>query len=112
MVNPWLGIPLSDYEGHMNAPGVRQLNALADLFAESLLHCRPRSVAILGIAGGNGLDRVDASVTERIVGIDIHPQYLEAVRDRYTKLSSPGMLATCLDFERTPIFARLRDWRE
>lgn len=82
MRNPWLDIPLEDYEGHMSSPGVAQLKALADLFEEALNQCRPKSVAILGIAGGNGLERIDISVTNQIVGIDIHPTYLEVVRNR------------------------------
>ena len=53
MANPWLSIPLADYEGHMNAPQVHQLEALSDLFAEALTQRRPESVALLGIAGGN-----------------------------------------------------------
>ncbi|MBL8179219.1 MAG: class I SAM-dependent methyltransferase [Bryobacterales bacterium] len=86
MANPWLDVPLSDYEGHMSAPAVGQLDALADLFAQALAYCRPRSLAILGIAGGNGLDRIDPAVTARILGIDIHPHYLDAVRARYPAL--------------------------
>jgi hypothetical protein len=83
MVNPWINIPLSEYEGHMNSPEVQQLEALADLFGEALERCKPASVAILGIAGGNGLDRIDNRVTKRIVGIDLNPVYLDAVRQRY-----------------------------
>ena len=67
----------------MNAPRVAQLDALADLFEETLWRCIPDSVAILGIAGGNGLSRIDPAVTTRIVGVDINPAYLEAVRNRF-----------------------------
>lgn len=83
MPNPWLSIPLSDYEGHMRSAEVRQLQALSDLFAEALAFCRPRSVAVLGVAGGNGLDRLDCNITGRIVGLDLNPLYLEEVRRRY-----------------------------
>jgi hypothetical protein len=83
MANPWLSIPLADYEGHMNAPQVHQLEALSDLFAEALTQRRPESVALLGIAGGNGLDRIDHAITKRVVGLDLNPSYLEAVRGRY-----------------------------
>jgi hypothetical protein len=31
MANPWLEIPLDDYEGHMRAPGVEQLGLLSEL---------------------------------------------------------------------------------
>jgi threonine dehydrogenase-like Zn-dependent dehydrogenase len=83
MPNPWLSIPLADYEGHMDSPEVHQLGALSDLFAEALACCRPASVAVLGIAGGNGLQHVDRGVTKRVVGLDVNPAYLEAVRSRY-----------------------------
>jgi len=46
MEQPWLQVTLQDYEGHMGASGVGQLAPLADLFAEALAFCRPRSVAI------------------------------------------------------------------
>jgi hypothetical protein len=83
MPSPWLNVPLADYEGHMSSAGVQQLGALSDLFAEALAISRHESVAILGIAGGNGLDRIDWSVTRSVLGIDINPSYLEAVRRRY-----------------------------
>jgi hypothetical protein len=60
--NPWPRVPLADYEGHMRAPGVEQLDALAELFGHVLTTCAPHSVAILGVAGGNGLDFVDPSL--------------------------------------------------
>jgi len=85
MVNPWLSIPLADYEGHMSAPGVEQLSALSFLFSRALKRVRPRSVAVLGVAGGNGLDQIDASVT-RVVGIDIQPDYLFEVGRRFPSL--------------------------
>ena len=83
MANPWLEIPLDDYEGHMRAPGVEQLGVLSDLFASALATCEPKSIAVLGIAGGNGLDAVNPSVTARVVGIDINPAYLDATRRRF-----------------------------
>jgi hypothetical protein len=86
-VNPWLSIPLEEYESHMSE--VRQSELLSELFREALDRCRPRSVAILGIAGGNGLEHIDATVTTRIVGIDINSPYLQQVRSRYAHL--PGL---------------------
>jgi len=83
MANPWLEIDLDDYEGHMRAPGVEQLGVLSELFAYALATCRPKSIAVLGIAGGNGLGAVNPSVTARVVGIDINPAYLEATRRRF-----------------------------
>ena len=93
--NAWLSIPLEDYEGHMGPEGVQQLDGLADLFARVLSLAAPESVMILGVAGGNGLDRIDRAVTRRIVGVDINPRYLEAVRHRHATL--PGLELHCTD---------------
>ena len=86
MKQPWLQVALDDYEGHMGAASVNQLAPLADLFAEALAFCQPRSVAIVGIAGGNGLQHLDPRITKRIVGIDINTDYLAAVRHRFPAL--------------------------
>ena len=83
MANPWLSIPLADYEGHMDSPEVQQSDVLSELFADALSRCRPESIAVLGIAGGNGLRHIDRAVARRVVGLDLNPEYLEAVRSRY-----------------------------
>jgi len=93
--HPWLSVPLRDYEAHMNSQAVAQLTPLAVLFAEALAATKPASVAILGVAGGNGLDRIDPSVTRRIHAIDINPEYLAAVRERHATLQ--GLELHCLD---------------
>lgn len=93
--NPWLAVPLSEYEQHMSSAEVQQLSVLSDLFAEAMGRCRPSSLAVLGIAGGNGLNHVDSRVTTRIVGLDINPQYLEVVRERYSCLR--GLELYCVD---------------
>lgn len=87
MSNPWLSISLEDYEGHMGSEGVRQLSVLAELFKCALDCCLPESVAVLGVAGGNGLEQIDCTATKRIVGVDINQRYLDEVQRRF------GMLA-------------------
>ncbi len=98
MSNPWLAVPLTEYEQHMDSSEVGQLDALSDLSAQAIERCRPHSIAVLGIAGGNGLDRIDSTITKRIVGLDLNPQYLEAVRQRYSHL--PGLELQCVDLSR------------
>ena len=83
--NPWLEIPLSDYEGHMSEPSVAQASLLADTLGRLVETYRPRSLALLGSAGGNGLDRVNRLVTRRVVAVDVNPSYLETCRNRYGK---------------------------
>lgn len=87
MLSPWLQIPLEDYEGHMSSAEVGQLPVLAELFECALRHCRPESVAVLGIAGGNGLEQIDPSITKRIVGVDINQRYLDEVQRRFGTLA-------------------------
>jgi hypothetical protein len=82
MNNPWLQIPLADYEGHMALRGIEQAQMLADIFAGAVQQFSPKSVAVLGCAGGNGFDRIPASVS-RVVGVDINPGYLAAADARF-----------------------------
>jgi hypothetical protein len=98
MSNPWLNVPLADYEGHMKSAEVRQLGALSDLFAQVLALCRPATVAVLGIAGGNGLEHIDGRITRRVVGLDVNPVYLGAVRERYSMVG--GLELYCVDLAR------------
>ena len=52
MINPWLRIPASDYEGHMSNPKVAQLRFLAQTFKESL--DKHDSSTTMGVAHGKG----------------------------------------------------------
>ena len=56
MNNPWLDVPLADYEGHMALPGIAQAQLLSDEFERVLANFSPVSVAVIGCACGNGLD--------------------------------------------------------
>jgi len=90
MSSPWLAIPLADYERHMALAEVAQAQLLADVFAELLDTYRPQSVAVLGCAGGNGFERISAAVTKRVVGVDLNPAYIEALRARFHE-QLPGL---------------------
>jgi hypothetical protein len=85
----------------MGSDNVRQLAALSDLFKRALDLCAPESVAVVGVAGGNGLDRVDPSVTKRIIALDINARYLAAVQQRYATL--PGLELHCTDLADAPL---------
>lgn len=83
MDNPWLRIPLSDYEGHMSLPNVAQDRLLSDVFASALDRYEPRSVAVLGCAGGNGFERISPETTRHVIGVDINPEYVTQARTRF-----------------------------
>lgn len=98
MTNPWLEIPLADYEAHMALPEVAQAVLLADIFADLLTKYRPRSVAVLGCAGGNGLERIANATTGRVVAVDLNPRYVERLRARFQK-RIPKLEATVGDIQ-------------
>ena len=71
MRNPWLDIPLADYEAHMASPEVAQAQMIASALAELTQAQRPQSLAVIGCAGGNGFERIHRLQTTRVVGVDI-----------------------------------------
>lgn len=83
MKNVWLSIPLSDYEAHMALPNVAQSACLASELRAILNRYRPASMALLGCAGGNGLETVDPAVTTRVVAVDINPAFVATTRERF-----------------------------
>lgn len=98
MVNPWLNIPATDYEGHMGSPNVGQLSFLANIFKEALEHHDCHTVALLGCATGNGLEHVKGEFTHRVTAVDMHPEYLGILRQRYGN-KVPGLEVVQDDLE-------------
>lgn len=45
------------------------------------------TAAVLGVAGGNGLEHIGTDKFRRVYGVDINADYLSAVSQRYTQLS-------------------------
>lgn len=76
-------IPLRDYEAHMSLPSIAQAQFLADWIGCLTVRLKPRSVAIVGCSGGNGFDRMSPEAVQRVVGIDINPEYIAATRKRF-----------------------------
>lgn len=103
--NPWNDISLSDYENHMALDSVWQLQAMNQMMKGQLNQYDIQSVMILGIAGGNGLEHVDAGKITKVYGVDINAEYLAMTQERYKKLS--GILEClcvdlCSEAERLP----------
>jgi hypothetical protein len=81
--HPWRGIDLEVYERHMSDARVDQLQRLREVMREQWAVFPSRSVAVLGVAGGNGLDLIDPATTHAVYGYDINPDYLRACEARY-----------------------------
>src|SRR5262245_59517031 len=83
-MNPWLDIPLADYEGHMAMPAIGQAALIADQLDVLVAELRPASVAVIGCAGGNGFECVASRPwVQRLVGMDINPRYIELAAARF-----------------------------
>ncbi len=98
MSNPWLSIPLQDYEGHMALPHVGQAKMIANELEELLRTYAPTSVAFIGCAGGNGFEEAAKAGISRVVGLDINPAYVADAKARYAG-RIPGLELYCADIE-------------
>lgn len=87
MSNPWENIPLSDYENHMKLDSVKQLQAMNEMMKAQINTYPVRSLMILGIAGGNGLEHIIKDKFEKVYGVDINSDYLQQVKHRYHNLN-------------------------
>jgi hypothetical protein len=83
MSHPWLEIPIFEYEAHMALPSVGQAQLLCTALRRTVVQFQPHSLAILGVAGGNGLDCIEQTVVRRIVALDFNPDYLALCSRRY-----------------------------
>ena len=79
--NPWLRVPLADYEGHMAHVG--QAALLDRLLGDAIARLQPRSLAVLGAAGGNGFGHLVGPLVTRTVAVDLNPDYLRELERRY-----------------------------
>lgn len=86
MKNPWKKIKLSDYESHMKLASVMQLQSL-NIMMKNQFNLYPiKTVMVLGVAGGNGLEHIDTKKVQKVYGIDINHKYLEECAERYKNL--------------------------
>lgn len=83
MKNPWETIPLDDYENHMKLQTVMQLQSLNAFMGEQFSSFPAKTAAILGVAGGNGLEHALKFSYEKVYAVDINQNYLEECAARY-----------------------------
>lgn len=86
MSNPWEKVSLEDYENHMKLSSVQQLQKLNEIMKSQIYKYKISTVAILGVAGGNGLNHIDISQIKTVYGVDINQNYLDACKEKYINL--------------------------
>jgi hypothetical protein len=97
--NPWIHIPLEDYERHMSHHMVGQSALLNALTKKYLVEIKPATAFFLGVSGGNGLEHIDNQITKSLYGIDINSDYLHTASVRY-KQSIPSLQLLNLDISK------------
>ncbi len=86
MKNPWNKIALSDYESHMGLSSVLQLQTMNSEM-QAQINCYPAdTIMVLGIAGGNGLEYIEAGKHATVFGVDVNRSYLDSCVKRYPEL--------------------------
>lgn len=83
--NVWLEIDLEEYENHMSLPSIAQSQYLSDYFEKILNIYKPKTVAFIGCSGGNGLDKAKTKKIEKMICVDINPNYLREAERRYSR---------------------------
>ena len=86
MSNPWEDINLSDYESHMSLESVYQLQMLNEMMKDQFYSYDIKTIMVVGVAGGNGIEHINKDVFEKVYGVDINAKYLEECRKRYVEL--------------------------
>lgn len=98
MNNPWEDIRLCDYENHMKSDEVMQLQFLNRMTEMQLKDCKYRTLAFLGVAGGNGLEYVIPESFDKVYGIDVNADYLAVCNERYAS-ALPVLETMCADLK-------------
>ncbi len=87
MRNPWEEIDLKDYESHMSLESVYQLQVLNEMMREQFDSYDVKTVMVLGVAGGNGIEHIDTEKVDKVYGVDVNERFLAECRKRYTEYS-------------------------
>lgn len=96
MSNPWNEIKLSDYENHMSLDSVGQLQSLNRFMAAQFDYFPVKTAAVLGVAGGNGLEHIDTAKYQTVYGIDINEDYL---KESYIRHKDKSLVFRCLQLD-------------
>lgn len=97
MENPWKSIDLDKYEKHMELPAIRQSQSLNDFMDRQFNAFPVKSVMILGVAGGNGLEHIDTRKIQKVYGIDINRRYISECEKRHAPKLKDALECLCID---------------
>ncbi|MBN1967886.1 MAG: hypothetical protein JXR48_13350 [Candidatus Delongbacteria bacterium] len=81
MKNPWLEIPVTEYEKHMDSVG--QSKMISEILVNAVSKFQPQSIVILGASSGNGLEEMQENLN--ILAIDINQDYLFKLEKNYSE---------------------------
>lgn len=81
--NPWLDISISDYVNHMSSSEVMQYQLINECFKDVLNKYEPKKIFVPGCTIGNGFENIKWENIESIVALDINPEYISLLRNRY-----------------------------
>jgi len=74
----------------MALPAVGQAELLSGELSRAIESVKPNSLALLGCAGGNGLDQIAVQKMSRVICLDINPEFTEELGKRYSR-RIPGL---------------------
>ena len=80
----------------MSAPRVGQLQTLNEVMKRQLAKHSSKTVCVLGVAGGNGLEHINPDRTHKVYGIDISTHYLNMCAQRFAALGD-ALSLLCMD---------------
>ncbi len=82
MDNPWTNIKTIEYEGHMKS--IKQYDILNHIFKEQVSERRFKTIGIIGIGCGNGLEHIKTNTV--VYGYDINIDFLNECQKIYGNL--------------------------
>ncbi len=64
---------------------MRQLQALNEITAMQVHDHPARTILVLGVCGGNGLEHIDSTRVKKVYGADINEEYLAVCKKRHSR---------------------------
>jgi SAM-dependent methyltransferase len=95
-MNPWQQIQSDEYEAHMSAPDVLQLQVLNEIFRKVIDQFNPDSIFIPGCTTGNGFEHLIDRQNKIILGVDINYKYLAECHAWFAE-DLPSLNLICAD---------------